>query len=184
MLYRTRLLLPTSASTASTLISSDPTLASVATPLREEWERDLGPGWLLLPLYPAGFSWKYLWLQVPPQPLAPLTRRVLRLGELGGLVIDVIQEDPHFLQGQVLAEVPELGSCCPLAPGRSPVPLAGCFDDDGVVRLLLPVQVPQDLQLPFSAQLEVALLVPSWVQKGIPSQSSLGLALPKCHLAR
>lgn len=35
MLYRTRLLLPTSASTATTLISSDPTLASVATPLRE-----------------------------------------------------------------------------------------------------------------------------------------------------
>lgn len=169
MLYRTRLLLPTSASTASTLISSDPTLASVATPWRERWERDLGPGWLLLPHHPAGFSWKCLWLLVPPQPPAPLTRRVLRLGELGGLVIDVVQEDPHLLKGQVLAEVPELGSSCLLAPGRSPIPLAGCFDDDGVVRLLLPVQVSQDLQLPFSAQLEVALLVPSWVQKGMPS---------------
>lgn len=162
-------MLPTSASTATTLISSDPTLASVATPLRERWERDLGRGWLSLPHHPAGFSWKYLCLLVPPQPLAPLTRRVLRLGELGGLVIDVVQEDPHLLKGQVPAEVPELGSSRPLLSGRGPVPLAGCFDDDGVVRLLLPVQVSQDLQLPLSAQLEVALLVPSWVQKRVPS---------------
>lgn len=183
MLYRTRLLLPTSASTASTLISSDPTLASVATPLRERWERDLGPGWLSLPHHPDGFSWKCLWLLVLPQPLAPLTRCVLRLGELGRLVIDVVQEDSHLLKGQVLTEIPELGSSRPPAPRRSPVPLAGCFDDDGVVRLLLPVQVSQDLQLPLSAQLEVALLVPSWVQKGIPSYFSLGLALPKRHLA-
>lgn len=41
MLYRTRLLLPTSASTAKTLISSDPTLASVATPVGERMNRDL-----------------------------------------------------------------------------------------------------------------------------------------------
>lgn len=70
MLYSTRLLLPTSASTASTLISSEPTLASVATPWRERWQRDLGPGWLLLPHHPAGFSWRYLWC--PPSPWHPL----------------------------------------------------------------------------------------------------------------
>lgn len=160
--------MPTSASTATTLISSDPTLASVATPLRERRDRDLGPGWLSLPLHHAGFSPEHLWLLVPPQPLAPLTRRVLRLGELGGLVIDVVQEDPHLLKGQIPAEVPEMGSARLLALRRGPVPLAGRFDDDGVVRLLLPVQVSQDLQLPLSAQLEVALLVASWVQKGVP----------------
>jgi len=169
MLYRTRLLLPTSASTATTLISSDPTLASVATPSRERWDRDLGPGWLSLPLHPAEFSLEHLWLLVPIQPLAALTRSVLRLGELWGLVVDVIQEDPHLLKCQVPGEVPELSPACPLAPRRGPVPLAGCFDNDGVVWLLLPVQVSQDLQLPLPAQLEVVLPVPSWVQKRDPS---------------
>lgn len=135
----------------------------------ERQDGDLGPGWVSPSLHADGFSSEHLGLQVSPPTL--LTRCVLRLGELGGLVIDVIQEDPHLLKGQVPAEVPGLGSAPALAPGRGPVPLAGCFNDDGVARLLLPVQVSQNLQLPLPAQLEIALPVPSWAQKGDPSKS-------------
>lgn len=120
-----------SLSRAMTLISSEPTLAFAATPETRQQKGRL--------------RWFDTYQHTHTHTGTQITCSVLRLSEAWFLVIDVFQFNANLQQAGVTSRVQSFGSCCPLTPGRSPAPVAGSFDDDGVDRDLLPVQVLMQL---------------------------------------
>lgn len=130
-----------SASRASTWINSEPTLASVATPVGTG-----GPRKCQGRSHPC------------PQALAgPCTCGVLSLGEARRLVVDVLQHDAHLLQGEVSQQVEGWGG----SSGRGPAAIAGRFDDEGEDGFLFPIQVSEHQQAPVRLQVEVLVLITS-----------------------
>lgn len=87
------------------------------------------------------------------------TCSVLGLREARRLVVDVFQLNLDFKQAWVAGRVQGSGPPRPLTPGLSPAPVAGCFDDDGVDRDLLPVQVLVQPEFSVETQAKISISV-------------------------